>query len=222
MTATRKKKTTTKSAKTTRKKTAKAGSKSTTSKTKSASGKSSGKASSKKSKGVAKASAVKQTAASKKVSSFPVGSVLPDFGLEGTSGENFRLSGAKGRKVVLYFYPKDSTPGCTIEGNDFGRLHSDFQKAGADVYGISRDSLKSHENFKAKQGFPFELLTDGEETLCNLFDVIREKQLYGRKFMGIERSTFLIDSEGRLVAEWRGVKVPGHAEEVLRKVKELG
>ena len=143
----------------------------------------------------------------------------PDFELPATGGTNFRLSGAKGRKLVLYFYPKDNTPGCTTEGQQFRDLHPEFRKLGAVVYGISRDSLKSHESFKSKMGFPFELLSDAEETACKLFSVIKMKNMYGKKVRGIERSTFVIDRDGRVIREWRGVKVPGHAQEVLDFVK---
>ena len=165
--------------------------------------------------------AAKPAAATPKSASFAVGTSLPDFSAEGTSGHHFKLSEHRGQAIVLYFYPKDSTPGCTIEGHDFTRLLPEFQNAGATVYGVSRDSLKSHENFKSKECLGFELLSDVDETLCHLFDVIKEKNMYGRLVMGIERSTFVIDANGRLVAEWRGVKVPGHAEEVLSKVQSL-
>ena len=144
-----------------------------------------------------------------------------DFTLPGTDGKTFRLSESKASKLVLYFYPKDSTPGCTTEGQGFRDLYPQFRKAGAEVLGISRDSLKSHENFKAKQGFPFELLSDEDEKLCSQFGVIKMKNLYGRQVRGIERSTFVLDA-GRVVRrEWRAVKVPGHAQEVMEFVKEL-
>ena len=148
-----------------------------------------------------------------------VGQTLPDFSIEGTSGHQFKLSDHRGKKIVLYFYPKDATPGCTIEGHDFTKLLPEFKALGAEVYGISRDSVKSHENFKAKECFDFELLSDEDEKICQLFGVIKEKNMYGNISMGIERSTFVIDGEGRLVAQWRGVKVPGHAQEVLERVK---
>jgi len=125
----------------------------------------------------------------------------------------------RGKKVVIYFYPKDSTPGCTTEGQDFRDLHAKFKRQNAVILGVSRDSLASHEKFKAKQKFPFELVSDPDEVLCRKFDVIKEKTLYGRKFMGIERSTFLIDASGKLKKEWRKVKVKGHAAEVLEAVK---
>jgi len=145
----------------------------------------------------------------------------PDFELPATGGANFRLADARGRTLVLYFYPKDNTPGCTTEGQQFRDLHPEFEKAGCDVYGISRDSLKSHENFRTKMSFPFHLLSDAEETACKLFDVIKMKNMYGKKVRGIERSTFVIDSHGVLRREWRGVKVPGHVQEVLDYVKTL-
>jgi peroxiredoxin Q/BCP len=122
---------------------------------------------------------------------------------------------------VLYFYPKDNTPGCTTQGADFRDRHKEFRRAGTEVFGISRDSLKSHEGFKAKMKFPFELLADPEEKVCGAFGVMKDKNMYGRKVRGIERSTFVIDDKGRLAREWRGVKVPGHVEEVLNFVKAL-
>lgn len=146
---------------------------------------------------------------------------VPDFELPATGEQNIRLSALKGKKVIIYFYPKDNTPGCTTEGQDFRDNYNKFQRAGALVLGISRDSIKSHENFKAKQEFPFELLADQEETLCKLFDVIKEKNMYGKKVMGIERSTFLLDEKGVLRQEWRKVKVAGHVEEVLVATKAL-
>lgn len=145
----------------------------------------------------------------------------PDFELPATGGTTFRLSGSKGKLVVLYFYPKDNTPGCTNEGLQFRELHPSFSKLGCEIYGISRDSLKSHENFRAKMSFPFELLSDAEEIACKLFDVIKMKNMYGKKVRGIERSTFVVDARGVLRREWRGVKVPGHAQEVLEFVKTL-
>jgi thioredoxin-dependent peroxiredoxin len=131
------------------------------------------------------------------------------------------LSELRGRKLVLYFYPKDNTPGCTTEGMDFRERHEAFRQAGCEVYGVSRDSLKSHEAFKAKMSFPFELLADPQETACAQFGVMKQKNMYGKKVRGIERSTFVIDQDGRLAREWRGVKVPGHVEEVLSFVKAL-
>jgi len=138
-----------------------------------------------------------------------------DFALPATGGSEFRLSAVKSRRVVLYFYPKDSTPGCTIEGAQFRDLHSKFVKAGCAVYGISRDSVKSHESFKAKMSFPFELLSDENEKVCNQFGVMKMKNMYGKKVRGIERSTFVLDGDRVIRREWRGVKVPGHAQEVL-------
>jgi peroxiredoxin Q/BCP len=145
----------------------------------------------------------------------------PDFELSATGGKTFRLSRAKGKNLVLYFYPKDNTPGCTTEGQQFRDLHPQFQKLGCDVYGVSRDSMTSHENFKAKMDFPFDLLSDTDETACKLFHVIKMKNMYGKKVRGIERSTFVIDSHGLVRREWRGVKVPDHAREVLEFVKTL-
>jgi len=138
-----------------------------------------------------------------------------DFALPATGGKEFRLSAVKSRRVVLYFYPKDNTPGCTTEGAQFRDLHPRFVKAGAAVYGVSRDSLRSHENFKAKMGFPFDLLSDENEKVCEQFGVMKMKNMYGRKVRGIERSTFVLDRDRVILREWRGVKVPGHAQEVL-------
>ncbi len=145
----------------------------------------------------------------------------PDFELPATGGKTFQLDALRGQTVVLYFYPKDNTPGCTTEGQQFRDLHAQFVKAGCAVYGISRDSLKSHENFKAKMAFPFDLLSDADEIACKLFDVIKMKNMYGKKVRGIQRSTFVIDRDGLIPREWRGVKVPGHAQEVLEFVKTL-
>jgi len=147
---------------------------------------------------------------------------VADFELPATGDKTIRLSALTGQHVVLYFYPKDSTPGCTLEGQDFRDQHTKFKRLKTMILGISRDSLKAHENFKAKQGFPFDLLSDKEETLCQIFSVIKMKNMYGKQVRGIERSTFLIDSEGILRKEWRGVKVPGHVDEVLAAVKQLG
>jgi peroxiredoxin Q/BCP len=131
------------------------------------------------------------------------------------------LADYRDRWLVLYFYPKDNTPGCTTEGLDFNALYPKFRKAGAEILGVSRDSVKSHQNFCRRHGFVFDLVSDADETLCRAFDVIRPKKLYGREYVGIERSTFLLDPKGRVAAEWRGVKVPGHAEDVLRTLQEL-
>jgi peroxiredoxin Q/BCP len=149
------------------------------------------------------------------------GKPVPDFTLPATGGKDISLSDFRGKNVVIYFYPKDNTPGCTTEGQDFRDRISTFRRRNTVILGISRDSIKSHENFKAKQAFPFELLSDAEEHACQLFDVIKEKNMYGRKVLGIERSTFLIDTEGVLRKEWRKVTVSGHVEEVLEAVKAL-
>ena len=149
------------------------------------------------------------------------GAKVPPFSLPATGGGSWRLKDAAGRALVIYFYPKDLTSGCTRESQDFRDLYAAFRKAGAEIVGISRDSITSHEKFKAKEALPFALLADEEEEVCRLFDVIREKSLYGRKYLGIERSTFLIDAKGVLRQEWRKVKVPGHAEEVLEAAKSL-
>ena len=150
-----------------------------------------------------------------------VGKNAPDFTLPATGEQDISLSDFKGSNVVIYFYPRDSTPGCTTEGQDFRDLINTFRRRKTVILGISRDSIKSHENFKAKQEFPFELLSDADEKACKLFDVIKEKNMYGRKVLGIERSTFLIDGSGKLRREWRKVKVKGHADEVLEAIKEL-
>ena len=146
---------------------------------------------------------------------------VDDFQIPATSEKTVSLSQLKGKQVVIYFYPKDSTPGCTTEGQGFRDHYAEFQVANTEVFGVSRDSLKSHENFKAKQGFPFELLSDKDEALCQLFDVIKLKKLYGKEYLGVDRSTFLIDKDGVLRHEWRGVKVPGHVEAVLEQAKAL-
>ncbi|HXS21883.1 MAG TPA: peroxiredoxin [Steroidobacteraceae bacterium] len=149
------------------------------------------------------------------------GAKVPPFSLPATGGDSWRLKDAAGRALVIYFYPKDMTSGCTRESQDFRDLHPAFRKAGIEVVGISRDSIASHEKFKTKEALPFTLLSDEKEEVCKLFDVIREKSLYGRKYLGIERSTFLVDPKGVLRREWRKVKVPGHAEEVLEAAKSL-
>ena len=156
------------------------------------------------------------------MSTIAIGKKVPDFRLPATGEQTIRLADLKGSNVVLYFYPKDSTPGCTLEGQDFRDQHSKFKRQKGIILGVSRDTLASHEKFKDKQAFPFELLSDSDEKLCRLFDVIKEKNMYGKKVMGIERSTFLIDSAGVLRAEWRKVKVKGHVDEVLAAVKALG
>lgn len=147
--------------------------------------------------------------------------VVASFKAEATRNKTIELKELRGKYVVIYFYPKDSTPGCTLEGQDFRDLHSRFRRQNTVVLGVSRDSLASHEKFRDKQSFPFDLISDPDETLCRQFDVIQEKTLYGRKFMGVVRSTFLIDDTGRLRQEWRGVKVKDHAAEVLQAVKAL-
>lgn len=146
---------------------------------------------------------------------------LDDFELPATGGDTFKLSAYRGKTVVLYFYPKDSTPGCTTEAQQFRDTHDAFMQANCAVFGISRDSIKSHENFKLKQNLPFALLSDSNEVVCNQFGVIKEKKLYGKQVRGVERSTFVIDKDGILRQEWRGVKVPGHVEAVLSYVKNL-
>ena len=148
-------------------------------------------------------------------------SPVADFQVQATSGQQIALSALKGCQVVLYFYPKDSTPGCTTEGQNFRDLHAEFAAADTLIFGVSRDSLKSHENFKCKQAFPFELISDADEQLCQLFEVIKPKKLYGKEYLGIERSTFLIDRNGVLRQEWRGVKVPGHVDAVLAAARAL-
>ena len=146
---------------------------------------------------------------------------VPDFSIASTSGQTFTLSEQSGKVVVIYFYPKDSTPGCTTQAQGFRDLQAEFLAAEAVVVGVSRDSLKSHENFKLKQSLNFELLSDSEEALCQQFDVIKQKKMYGKEVRGIERSTFLIDPNGVLRQEWRKVKVDGHVPEVLAAVKAL-
>jgi peroxiredoxin Q/BCP len=153
--------------------------------------------------------------------SLQVGDKIPDLSLPASGGRTIGLRAYKGKALVVYFYPKDNTPGCTQEGQDFRDLYTQFKKAGADVLGVSRDSVKSHDNFIAKFSFPFALLSDGDEAMCRAFDAIREKSLYGRKYMGVDRSTFLFDSEGVLRREWRTVKVKNHAADVLEAVRAL-
>jgi len=150
-----------------------------------------------------------------------IGKQIKNFTRPATSEKTISLSDLQGKNLVLYFYPKDSTPGCTTEGQDFRDHIQQFEEANCVILGVSRDSLRKHENFKAKQCFPFELLSDEDETLCRQFDVIKLKKLYGKEYMGIDRSTFLINSEGVLLQEWRSVKVKGHVEEVLAAVKKL-
>lgn len=150
-----------------------------------------------------------------------LGKKVPDFNALATGDRRVRLRDLKGSKVVLYFYPRDNTPGCTTEGQDFRDQHAAFVKAGAEVFGVSQDSLKSHDNFRNKHDFPFDLISDEDGSLCRLFDVLKMKNMYGKQFEGIERSTFLIDGSGKLVREWRKVKVPGHVDEVLEAVRSF-
>ncbi len=154
-------------------------------------------------------------------SKIKIGSKIKDIALHLSGGKTIKLSDLKGKNVVLYFYPRDNTPGCTAEGRDFRDQYAKFKRLKAVVYGVSRDSLASHEKFKKKFKFPFELVSDEDEKLCKLFGVIKEKSLYGKKYMGIDRSTFLIDENGVLRKEFRNVKVPGHVTEVLEALKEL-
>lgn len=146
---------------------------------------------------------------------------IPDIELPATGDKHLKLSDLRGKRLVLYFYPKASTSGCTQEGLDFSAAYDEFSAANAAILGASRDGIKAQENFKTKQGFPFDLLSDKDEVLCKAFDVIKLKKMYGKESLGIERSTFLIDEEGKLIKEWRGVKVPGHVDEVLAAVREL-
>ena len=146
---------------------------------------------------------------------------VPDFELPSTSNKAFRLSAATGKNLVIYFYPKDDTPGCTTEGREFRDAYPEFTKLDCDIVGISRDSIKSHENFKTKMDFPFELLSDTDETVCKLFDVMKMKNMYGKQVRGVDRSTFVLDAKGILRREWRGVTVTGHVQEVLEFVKTL-
>jgi len=150
-----------------------------------------------------------------------IGELIPDFDAAATGNQTISLSQLKGKNVLLYFYPKDNTPGCTLEGQDFRDHVDEFNTLDTVILGVSRDSIKMHENFKAKQCFPFELLSDSDETLCNLFNVIKMKNMYGKQVLGIERSTFLIDKHGKLALEWRKVKVKTHVGEVLAKLREL-
>ena len=150
-----------------------------------------------------------------------VNMIVPEFSAVMTGEKQFHLSDYRGKKIVLYFYPKDNTPGCTTEGIEFRDLYPQFQQANTEIFGISRDSLRSHEGFKAKLEMPFQLISDPDETLCLMFDVMKMKNMYGKQSRGVERSTFVIDGAGTLVKEWRGVKVPAHVEEVLKFVTAL-
>jgi len=147
--------------------------------------------------------------------------IVSDFSLPCTGDTVFSLSACKAKTLVLFFYPKDNTPGCTTEAGNFRDLHDQFTKAGAEIYGISRDSIKSHENFKAKLGFQFDLLSDSDEKVCSQFGVMKMKNMYGKQVRGIERSTFVLDASRKLIHEWRGVKVPGHVQEVFEIVKAI-
>ena len=149
------------------------------------------------------------------MSKVKIGEKIPSFSTILDDGSELKSKDFNGKYIVIYFYPKDSTPGCTKEGEDFRDLHKEFIKSNAQIYGVSRDSIASHQKFKAKYKFPFHLISDEDESLCKIFDVIKEKNMYGRKYMGIERSTFLINDKGQLLSEWRKVKVKGHAQEVL-------
>ena len=155
------------------------------------------------------------------MSSVELNKPVPDFEAAATGDQTVRLADLRGRNVVIYFYPKDDTPGCTTEGQDFRDQMKAFAELDTEIFGVSRDGLKAHENFRAKFEFPFHLISDKDEALCQLFDVIKLKKLYGKEYMGIDRSTFLIDQDGVLRKEWRGVKVPGHVDEVLAAVKAL-
>lgn len=153
--------------------------------------------------------------------SLKLGDKIPDLTLPASGAQNIGLRSFKGKALVVYFYPKDNTPGCTQEAQDFRDLYAQFVKAGADILGVSRDSVKAHDNFITKHEFPFSLLSDGDEAMCKAFDVIKEKSLYGRKYLGIERSTFLFDGKGVLKQAWRGVKVKNHATEVLEALRGI-
>lgn len=174
-------------------------------------------------KTVKRAETVKRTSAQKAASSAAtmVGKSAPDFVMPSTGGKNLSFKDFAGRYVVLYFYPKDNTPGCTLEGHDFRRLSREFESQNTVILGVSKDTVKSHEGFRSKCEFPFDLISDEDEKLCRAFDVIQMKSLYGRKYEGIERSTFVIDGHGRILKEWRKVKVDGHAQEVLDFVNSL-
>ena len=153
------------------------------------------------------------------MSEVSLGKKIPNFSLTGTSNLQFNLDDYIGKKIIIYFYPKDSTPGCTNEGIDFKDHYESFKKLNTEIFGVSRDSLKSHENFKAKYNFPFELLSDKDEIACKLFDVIKMKNMYGKQVQGIERSTFIINQSSELIYEWRKVKVDGHVLDVLDQIK---
>ena len=149
------------------------------------------------------------------------GKKCPAFHGECTNNKTFSNKDFSNKNLVIYFYPKDSTPGCTTEGQDFRDNYKEFKKYDTEILGVSRDSVKSHENFKSKQSFPFELLSDPDEKMCNAFDVMKMKSMYGKQYLGVDRSTFLIDKTGKVKREWRSVKVKGHVDEVLNEVKNL-
>jgi len=150
-----------------------------------------------------------------------LGDLILDFELESTGDKKFKLEDYRGKKLIIYFYPKDNTPGCTTESQQFSVLYEQFKTLNCEIVGVSRDSIKSHENFREKLGIPFNLLSDSSETICNRFEVMKLKNMYGKQVRGIERSTFIIDEQGKLIKEWRGVKVPGHVDEVLAFIKTL-
>ena len=150
-----------------------------------------------------------------------LGKKCPAFKAEATNNQTLSNASFAGKNLVIYFYPKDSTPGCTTEGQEFRDSYKIFKKMNTEILGVSRESIKSHENFKSKQSFPFELLSDPDEKVCKAFDVMKLKSMYGREYMGVDRSTFIVDKKGKIQSEWRGVKVTGHVQEVLQAVKEL-
>jgi peroxiredoxin Q/BCP len=155
------------------------------------------------------------------MSKVTINTSIPNFSLSATNNQTIKLSDLLGKNIVLYFYPKDCTSGCTLEGQNFRDHYAEFKKFNTEIFGLSRDTIKLHEKFKSEQNFPFELLSDADEKICNLFDVLKEKNMYGKKVIGIQRSTFLINPKGVLIHEWRNVKVDGHVEEVLAKIKGL-
>ena len=150
-----------------------------------------------------------------------IGKKMPSFIAKATNDLTITNKELSGEKIIFYFYPKDDTPGCTIEGQDFSKYYNKFKKLNTEIYGVSRDSIKMHEKFKEKFNFPFNLISDSDEKLCNIFDVIKEKNMYGKKYMGIERSTFILDENQKLIKEWRKVKVKDHVEEVINTIKNL-
>ena len=149
------------------------------------------------------------------------GKKCPKFSAEATGGLELSNKDFEGKNLIIFFYPKDNTPGCTLEGQDFRDSYNDFKNLNAEIIGVSRDTIKSHENFKEKQSFPFQLLSDPDEVMCKAFDVMREKSMYGKKYIGVDRSTFLINSKGLVVKEWRSVKVKGHVMEVLEALRDI-